>query len=128
MGLARNSRLHSMVADHESQMEGAYGQTQTRQRDFMELAYGARTWTSTRRCVARLEFGSPGDNPRFVVTNIRAADQDTGQTTQAHRLARRPPAFAQGRNQSWSKNFVHDAGVRREGHPANLTIGPSKYG
>ncbi len=76
VGLARNSRLHNRVADHESQMEAAYSQSQTKQRDFMELVYGARTWKNTRRCVARLEYGPQGANPRFVVTNIPLAERD----------------------------------------------------
>jgi len=76
VGLARNSRLHSLVADHESRMADAYGQTQMKQRDFLELVYGAHTWTSPRRCVARLEFGAQGANPRFVVTNIKPAERD----------------------------------------------------
>jgi Transposase DDE domain group 1 len=76
VGLARNSRLHSRVADHESRMQAAYDQTQPKQRAFFELEYGAHTWKYTRRCVARLEYGSQGTNPRFVVTNIPLAERD----------------------------------------------------
>ena len=76
VGLARNSRLHSRVADHESRMQAAYGQSQTKQRAFFELQYGAHTWKHTRRCVARLEYGPQGTNPRFVVTNIPLTERD----------------------------------------------------
>ena len=76
VGLARNSRLHGLVADQEQRMEPLYAQSQLKQREFMELVYGARTWQSMRRCVARLEFGSQGANPRFVVTNIKPAERD----------------------------------------------------
>ena len=76
VGLARNSRLHSRVADHESRMQAAYGQSQTKQRAFFELQYGAHTWKHTRRGVARLEYGPQGTNPRFVVTNIPLTERD----------------------------------------------------
>lgn len=76
VGLARNSRLHALVADVEDEMKAAYDQTPVKQRRFLELTYGARTWKRTRRCVARLEYSSQGTNPRFVVTNIPIAERD----------------------------------------------------
>jgi Transposase DDE domain group 1 len=76
VGLARNSRLQSRVAVSENVMAQRYDQTQIKQRAFFELDYGAHTWKYTRRCVARLEYGSQGTNPRFVVTNIPLAERD----------------------------------------------------
>ena len=76
VGLARNSRLQARVVGHESVMAQHYESTQTKQRGFFELDYGAHTWKYTRRCVARLEYGSQGANPRFVVTNIPVAERD----------------------------------------------------
>jgi hypothetical protein len=76
VGLARNSRLQAMVAEVEADMNATFDATQTKQRRFAELHYGARTWKATRRCVARLEFGAQGNNPRFVVTNINLVERD----------------------------------------------------
>ena len=81
VGLARNSRLQALVAEVEGHMQDAFAETLTKkvpvkQRRFLELDYGARTWKRTRRCVARLEFGEQGNNPRFVVTNIAAGERD----------------------------------------------------
>ena len=39
VGLARNSRLHALVADHETAMAEAYGHTGIKQRGFIELVY-----------------------------------------------------------------------------------------
>lgn len=76
VGLARNSRLHDRVSRQETAMQAAFDRTQAKQRAFLELHYGAHTWKYTRRCVARLEYGPQGTNPRFVVTNIPLAERD----------------------------------------------------
>ena len=76
VGLARNSRLQAMVGEVEGEMNAAFSQTAIKQRRFLELIYGARTWKRSRRCVARLEYGAQGTNPRFVVTNIKASERD----------------------------------------------------
>ncbi len=54
VGLARNARLQALVAGRETAMRGAFAATGLKQRGFMELVYGARTWAHERRCVARL--------------------------------------------------------------------------
>ena len=84
VGLARNNRLQAMVAEVEGDMQSAFAEAvakkaPVKQRRFLELTYGARTWKRTRRCVARLEFGQLGNNPRFVVTNIKPAEHDAAQ-------------------------------------------------
>ena len=79
VGLARNSRLQALVAEVEVDMKAAFAETGMKQRRFVELTYGARSWKASRRCVARLEFGELGNNPRFVVTNIKPAERDAAQ-------------------------------------------------
>ena len=79
VGLARNSRLQAMVGETEADMKSGFDETGMKQRRFLELTYGARTWNKARRCVARLEFGQLGNNPRFVVTNIKASERDAPQ-------------------------------------------------
>jgi hypothetical protein len=70
IGVARNARLHRMVARWETRMEARYGKTNEKQRMIREFRYAADSWNKERRIVTRLEFGSQGINPRFVVTNL----------------------------------------------------------
>lgn len=70
IGVARNARLHKVVADWEAELEADYSKTQCKQRMIREFRYAAESWTIERRLVTRLEFGSQGRNPRFVVTNL----------------------------------------------------------
>ncbi|HSN23111.1 MAG TPA: IS1380 family transposase [Methylomicrobium sp.] len=70
IGVARNARLQKFVADWEAELEAAYTQTHSKQRMIREFRYAAGSWKTERRLVTRLEFGSQGRNPRFVVTNL----------------------------------------------------------
>jgi len=76
IGVARNARLHRNVEAWEAGLETAFAQTGTKQRTIREFRYAADSWKVERRVVTRLEFGSQGTNPRFVVTNLEdpAAD------------------------------------------------------
>ena len=47
-----------------------------KQRLFAELHYAAGSWSKRRRVIARLEHGSKGANPRYVVTNLKGDDQE----------------------------------------------------
>ncbi|MDE2259684.1 MAG: transposase [Betaproteobacteria bacterium] len=47
-----------------------FEETQTKQRTIGEFRYAAESWNIERRIVTRLECGSQGTNPRFVVTNL----------------------------------------------------------
>jgi hypothetical protein len=70
IGVARNARLHRIVAEWESQLEDEYAKTGVKQRLVREFVYAADSWDRERRIVTRLEFGAQGNNPRFVVTNL----------------------------------------------------------
>lgn len=70
IGLARNKRLHRIVEPWERQLEKRYLQSQEKQRAIHEFPYAADSWDRERRIISRLEFGSQGNNPRFVVTNL----------------------------------------------------------
>lgn len=70
IGVARNARLHRQVATWESELETAFASHGTKQRMIREFRYAAGSWKAERRIVTRLEFGSQGTNPRFVVTNL----------------------------------------------------------
>jgi hypothetical protein len=70
IGVARNARLHRIVAEWENQLEDEYAKTGVKQRLVREFVYAADSWDRERRIVTRLEFGAQGNNPRFVVTNL----------------------------------------------------------
>ena len=73
VGLAKNSRLNAMAEWQRVRLAYRFAQTQTKQREFMDLRYGARTWKTERRVIARLEHSDKGDNPRYIVTNLEGA-------------------------------------------------------
>ena len=70
IGVAKNARLQRRVQDWERALEQRFEQTQHKQRELRDLRYGAESWNTERRVVARLDFGAKGANPRFVVTNL----------------------------------------------------------
>ena len=76
IGLARNARLHRIVAPWEKRMARRFAGAKEKQRSIHEFQYAAGSWDKERRIVTRLEFVSQGINPRFVVTNLdRPAEQ-----------------------------------------------------
>jgi len=70
IGAARNARLHRIAADWEQEMAEQLPGTQTEQRRIREFRYAVDSWERERRLVTRLECGSQGANPRFIVTNL----------------------------------------------------------
>ena len=76
IGVARNTRLHGRVQAWEWELEATFVRDGTKQRLIREFRYAADSWNIERRVVTRLEYGSQGTNPRFVVTNLALpADQ-----------------------------------------------------
>jgi hypothetical protein len=70
VGLAKNVRLNRMTQAQRERLARQFEQSQVKQREFAELRYGARTWKTERRVIARLEHMEKGDNPRYIVTNL----------------------------------------------------------
>jgi len=70
VGLAKNKRLNKMTKEHRERLARQFEHTQVKQREFAELRYGAKTWKTERRVIARLEHMEKGDNPRYIVTNL----------------------------------------------------------
>jgi hypothetical protein len=70
VGLAKNARLNKAAGIGMGRAAAAYAESGEKQRWFAELRYGARTWDTERRVIARLEHGPKGANPRYVVTNL----------------------------------------------------------
>lgn len=73
IGLARNKRLERLVEPLETRMHAAYAQSGAKQREIDELRYAADSWDKERRVITRLEYGSQGNNPRFIVTTLTDA-------------------------------------------------------
>jgi Transposase DDE domain group 1 len=70
IGLARNARLHAAVELAEASLADAYAASGAKQRLIGEFDYAAKSWSHERRVITRLEYGSQGTNPRFIVTNL----------------------------------------------------------
>jgi hypothetical protein len=70
VGLARNARLEATVQYAEAMLADEYARTGTKQRLIGEFVYAADSWDIERRVITRLEHGSQGNNPRFVVTDL----------------------------------------------------------
>ena len=75
VGLARNKRLQQQIEDDMSRVEKAFEKTQLKQREFLDLRYGAKSWGRRRAVIAKLEVTEQGRNPRFVVTNLNGDAQ-----------------------------------------------------
>lgn len=76
IGLARNARLHSIVEFSELALRQQFEQTGIKQRLIDEFSYAAESWPHERRVVCRLEYADKGTNPRFIVSNLGAAQYD----------------------------------------------------
>jgi hypothetical protein len=71
LGIARNTRLEAMVSMAELDLAEHYAASGHKQREIAEFSYAADTWERERRVITRLEYGTQGNNPRFVVTNVQ---------------------------------------------------------
>jgi len=72
-GLSGNTRLKRAIGRSLKEAKVAYEQTGLAQRRFAELRYRTKkTWSRSRRVVAKAEYLSNGPKPRFIVTNIDA--------------------------------------------------------
>ncbi len=76
VGLAKNARLTGLAEPSLAEAKAAWEHSGEKQRLFVELRYGARSWKEQRRVIARLEHGPKGANPRYVVTNLEGGGRD----------------------------------------------------
>lgn len=75
VGLAKNARINDQASMWMAWAEAIYKHSREKQRLFVGLRYGARSWSKQRRIIARLEHGRKGSNPRYVVTNLNGEGQ-----------------------------------------------------
>lgn len=89
LGLATNARLKREVAAALVQAKQQFEQTQQASRVFVEFQYQTLdSWSCTRRVVAKAEYLANGENPRFVVTSISAAELAAAVLYEQHYCAR----------------------------------------
>ena len=71
LGLAKNDRLIAMIEPQRNEAKRTCEATGQAARVFAEIEYRTlKTWSGSRRVVAKAEHLPAGANPRFVVTNI----------------------------------------------------------
>jgi hypothetical protein len=76
-GLAKNQRLLRIVGQELQQAKEQYEQTRQPARVFHDFEYRThKSWSQTRRVVAKAEHLAKGSNPRFVVTSLSTAEFD----------------------------------------------------
>ena len=75
VGLARNTSLQKLIEDAWVAVEQHGKTTGEKQRAFLDLRYGAKSWRRRRAIIAKLEVTAKGRNPRFVVTNLNGDAQ-----------------------------------------------------
>ena len=70
-GLARNSRLQRKIARAMREAKQQHQRTGQAARVFADFPYRTRkSWSRSRRVVAKAEYLEKGENPRFVVTSL----------------------------------------------------------
>ena len=74
-GLARNQRLRRIIGRQMRQAQRLHQATGKAARVFAEFDYRThKSWSRPRRVVAKAEHLDKGENPRFVVTSLRAEE------------------------------------------------------
>jgi hypothetical protein len=70
-GLARNQRLRRIIGREMHQAQMLHQSTAKAVRLFTQFSYQTRkSWSGSRRVVAKAEYLDKGENPRFVVTSL----------------------------------------------------------
>jgi hypothetical protein len=70
IGIGGNPVLKKMAVGLIEDAERLFDKTQTKQRLFSTVYYGAVKWDRKRRVIVKAEHTEKGSNPRFVVTNV----------------------------------------------------------
>jgi len=67
--------LQRLIEADFAEVEQRFEATGEKQRHFVDLRYGAKSWGRHRAVIAKLEVTAQGRNPRFVVTNLNGDAQ-----------------------------------------------------
>ncbi|MCY3019791.1 MAG: IS1380 family transposase, partial [Planctomycetota bacterium] len=74
INLAKNPRLKALAEPYMARTRAAYEETGEKVRRLYAETYAAKDWSRPRRVLIKAEVSSEGENPRFVVTNLRRGD------------------------------------------------------
>ncbi len=89
LGLARNPRLLKKIGNELMQAREQFRQTQHAARVFTRFHYRTlKTWSRSRRVIAKAEHLAKGSNPRFIVTNLPEAYAGPRPLYETHYCAR----------------------------------------
>ena len=69
-GLSKNARLREHVQALEASTADRYARKGSSLRRFKSFSYAARSWSTERRVIARVEVGPMGRDTRYIVTNL----------------------------------------------------------
>lgn len=75
-GLATNKILVKLLNPAMAKVKEQFESLQCKQRAFVDLVYGAKSWGKNRRVIGKAECTEKGENPRFIVTNLPGDAQD----------------------------------------------------
>ena len=70
VGIAQNKRLNTVATPWQEEAEKHFSETNVKVRRFEEFQYAAKSWSRSRRIVAKIEYTEKGSNTRYVVTNL----------------------------------------------------------
>lgn len=74
-GMARKARLQKALTKQMNKARATFERTGRAAREFRSFRYRTlKTWSRERRVIGKAEYLSKGENPRFVVTSLRAKD------------------------------------------------------
>jgi hypothetical protein len=71
IGLPQNVRLRAVAEPHLQAARAEHARTAEKVRRIHSARYAAKLWPHRRRVLIKAEVTEKGDNPRFVVTNLR---------------------------------------------------------
>ena len=95
-GLAGNKVLLRRVTAEAEQaaLDRLDAPTESKVRRYAEFRYAARTWTTERRVIARVEASAQGVDSRFIVTNLAGLAKSLYEKVYCARGQAENPAFA----------------------------------
>jgi hypothetical protein len=74
INLAKNPRLQALAEPYMECARAQYAETGEKVRRLHAATYAAKDWSRPRRVLIKAEVSTEGENPRFVVTNLRRGD------------------------------------------------------
>ena len=89
LGLSKNNRLKTCIADDLEEAKARYEVTGEAARVFRDFRYQTlKSWSCERRVVGKAEYLSKGENPRFIVSSINQEEWDARRLHEAMYCAR----------------------------------------